>query len=886
MPGKTPNNKRVEDEKQGGKSPRRKTTANAKPWSPHPNSPALLVPSAKAEHYPQNVSEILNAAASDVPGGYIMEGVLFAHVVPSEALDLENHIPCRHDSIYLHPETMKYAGLTIAQPVVIRNSTRKAAAICKPWPVHSVQLSTVALPPVTRLSCSVSEGDLISVAKMGPTSHVPLAHSIILEPRFSANFPLDTVLKSYLIHQYDGHFLCPGNILSVQFYGKERQFTLRKIVSPSAPSFSQQSSTKSVEDSVVDSLSNLSLTGATPVKVTMATVNEITSTPVRGSDVLSSSRLAEHGDGEEEEEEGVAEKTVNVPDAKQMGSAMAFGVCKVTLRTVVVFEREGQTTTTSTNWPLLSDVGGLKKQIEHLQDVVVFPLVSWAALESTGLKFPHGVLIHGPPGCGKTLLAKAIARETKVHCDYLSALSLIAGGHDLESKLQQAFQLACENSPSLVIVDELNILCPHNDHSPSDSERKATVAMATIMDQLKFQVQGHVVVLATATNLDQVNSILRRAGRFDKEVELTVPTAQEREEILKLLLRDFKHTINGEDLKRIAFTAHGHTGADLFSVCVEAQHRALQHVRLTQGSFSNVVVSVGDMREALRVVRPSAMKEVAVEVPKVLWSDIGGQEELKLNLRQSVEWPLKHPEAFIRLGIRPPRGVLLYGPPGCSKTMIARALATESGLNFIAVKGPELFSKWVGDSERAVRQVFSRARAAAPAIIFFDEIDALAVQRKGDGSAVADRVLAQMLTEMDGVERLDDVLVVAATNRPDLIDKALLRPGRIDRVVYVPLPNASTREEILKLQFVRMPVADDVTVKTLVESTEGFSGAEVVSLCQEAALAGMRDDMSIEKVCWRHFEKALQIVKPQTDASTLAAYERIHKSRGFNSGDD
>lgn len=287
------------------------------------------------------------------------------------------------------------------------------------------------------------------------------------------------------------------------------------------------------------------------------------------------------------------------------------------------------------------------------------------------------------------------------------------------------------------------------------------------------------------------------------------------------------------------------------------------------------------LKLAMREIQPSAMKEVAIQVPNVRWEDIGGQSELKQKLKQAVEWPLKHPEAFVRMGIVPPRGLLMYGPPGCSKTMIAKAMAKESGLNFLSVKGPELFDKYVGESERAVREIFRRARAAAPAIIFFDEIDALAARRGGGGGGgVGDRVLAQMLTEMDGVQQLDGVTVIAATNRPDMVDKALLRPGRMDRVVYVPLPDADTRAEIFRLRISKMPVdGESVAIEDLVSRTEGLSGAEVVAVCHEAAMAGLAEGISVDKICRRHFDAALEMVKPQVDQGLIHFYENYHKTK-------
>jgi len=356
-----------------------------------------------------------------------------------------------------------------------------------------------------------------------------------------------------------------------------------------------------------------------------------------------------------------------------------------------------------------------------------------------------------------------------------------------------------------------------------------------------------------------------------------VPTSEERGQILRKLLSRCRHDLSEEDMTSLADGAHGYVTSDLVALVNQAGHGALR-----SGESS---ILLQHLIQARQGIRPSALKEVTIEVPKVYWSDIGGQQDLKLKLRQAVEWPLTHPDAFRRLGVAPPRGVLLYGPPGCSKTMIAKALATESGLNFLSVKGPELFSKWVGESERAVREVFRKARAAAPSVVFFDEIDALAAARgsSSGSTGVGDRVLAQLLTEMDGVEALLDVVILAASNRPDMIDKALLRPGRLDRIIYVSLPEADTRAEILQIQFRRTPVAEDVQLNLLVQQTEGYSGAEIVSLCQEAAMAALEEDIQCCQVSMHHFTRAFTIVKPRTSKQMINFYEEYNSTFKINS---
>ena len=411
------------------------------------------------------------------------------------------------------------------------------------------------------------------------------------------------------------------------------------------------------------------------------------------------------------------------------------------------------------------------------------------------------------------------------------------------------------------------------------------------------------MVVATTNRPDALDPALRRPGRLDQEVEIPIPNEPERRDILRVLLRNVPHSLCEADIDDVSQRAHGYVGADLAAVCREAGLIALKRAYATappaaevggtahadadvdaaaaraatdNATLDRIVVTAEDLRTGLREVRPSAMREVTIDVPHVLWDDVGGQEETKRRLKEAVDWPLRHPEAFARMGIRAPRGVLLYGPPGCSKTLMAKALATETQLNFIAVKGPELFSKWVGESERAVQQVFRKARAAAPSIVFFDEIDALAVQRgsSGDGSSVADRVLSQLLSEMDGVESLGNVTVIAATNRPDLIDAALLRPGRFDRQIYVRPPDADTRTQIFTICLRSIPHTADVDAASLGALTAGFSGAEIAAVCREAALAAMADDPAgASTVGLAAFHAAVAGVTPSITAEMLAFYD-------------
>ena len=426
-------------------------------------------------------------------------------------------------------------------------------------------------------------------------------------------------------------------------------------------------------------------------------------------------------------------------------------------------------------------------------------------------------------------------------------------------------------------------------------EKRTVATLLTLMDGVgqKDGVGSRVVVLAATNRPHALDPALRRPGRFDKEIEIGIPDASSRRQILGVLLANTPHEVPDLELGTIASSTHGFVGADMASLCREAALLALKrHIR-TDDTSSSVPpkITYRDFEMAQTMVKPSTMREVSITVASTDWSDIGGQEETKQRLQESILWPLKHRDAFQRLGITPPRGILLYGPPGCSKTMMARAVATTSGLNFLAVKGPDVFRKYVGESEQMVKQVFQKARAASPCIVFLDEIDALAVRRGGmghqggeggsggGGASVAERVLTQILVELDGIEPLMDVTIVAATNRPDVLDPALLRPGRIDRILYVGPPDLEARKQIFSIRSKKMPIADDVDFQQLAERSHGMSGAEVAAICQEAAMFAMEEDPDqVQHVAWRHFEKALHLVVPRITPETIRFYEDFGRS--------
>ncbi|EAX05213.1 spermatogenesis associated 5, isoform CRA_a [Homo sapiens] len=537
-------------------------------------------------------------------------------------------------------------------------------------------------------------------------------------------------------------------------------------------------------------------------------------------------------------------------------------------------------------------IGGLSSQLKAIREIIELPLKQPELFKSYGIPAPRGVLLYGPPGTGKTMIARAVANEVGAYVSVINGPEIISKFYgETEAKLRQIFAEATLRHPSIIFIDELDALCPKREGAQNEVEKRVVASLLTLMDGIGSEVsEGQVLVLGATNRPHALDAALRRPGRFDKEIEIGVPNAQDRLDILQKLLRRVPHLLTEAELLQLANSAHGYVGADLKVLCNEAGLCALRRILKKQPNLPDVKVAglvkitLKDFLQAMNDIRPSAMREIAIDVPNVSWSDIGGLESIKLKLEQAVEWPLKHPESFIRMGIQPPKGVLLYGPPGCSKTMIAKALANESGLNFLAIKGPELMNKYVGESERAVRETFRKARAVAPSIIFFDELDALAVERGSSLGAgnVADRVLAQLLTEMDGIEQLKDVTILAATNRPDRIDKALMRPGRIDRIIYVPLPDAATRREIFKLQFHSMPVSNEVDLDELILQTDAYSGAEIVAVCREAALLALEEDIQANLIMKRHFTQALSTVTPRIPESLRRFYEDYQEKSGLH----
>ncbi|KAG7213884.1 hypothetical protein KM043_003091 [Ampulex compressa] len=521
----------------------------------------------------------------------------------------------------------------------------------------------------------------------------------------------------------------------------------------------------------------------------------------------------------------------------------------------------------------MSDIGGYDDLIADIKHVLEIGIGKHDNIGD--FYIAKGILLYGMVGVGKSMIANALTAEYDINLFTIHSSDIYSKSlGETEKRLTDIFTEAKSKAPSIILIEDIDTLCPKRSTSSTDQERRVISRLVALFDDLR---SCNVLVLATTSKVNLIDPSLRRPGRIDKEFEVYVPTPHMRIAILDKLLSKIPNTLSKEDILNISYVTHGFVGADLYGLCSQAIMHATKHQeKPDHSSGMELKITMNDFNHALIVTKPSAMREVLIEIPNVKWTDIGGQKDLKLKLKQAVEWPLRHPEAFLRMGITPPRGVLMFGPPGCSKTMIAKALATESKVNFLNIKGPELFSKWVGESEKAVREVFRKARQVAPSIIFIDEIDALGGERgpsNSSGSNVQERVLAQLLTELDGVTALGNVTLVAATNRPDKIDKALLRPGRLDRIIYVGLPDYNTRQEIFDIKMRNMPVSQEVYVQDLVELTEGYSGAEIQAVCHEAAMKALEEDLDATTIGKEHFKAALSVVTPRTPASLMKLYD-------------
>ena len=535
------------------------------------------------------------------------------------------------------------------------------------------------------------------------------------------------------------------------------------------------------------------------------------------------------------------------------------------------------------------DLGGLHEEVKKVREMIELPLKHPELFERLGIEPPKGILLHGPPGSGKTLLAKAVANESGAKFFVINGPEVMSKFYgESEENLRKIFEQAEKNAPSIVFIDEIDSIAPKREEVKGEVEKRVVSQLLTLLDGLKSR--GKVIIIGATNIPNSLDPALRRPGRFDREIELGVPNKDGRKEILQIHTRGMPLNKN-VDLGQIADITYGYVGADITALCKEAAMHALRRVLpdigmikgdrpIPQEILKNLIVTKEDFEYSMKMVEPSAMREVLIEIPKVKWEDIGGLDKVKESMKEVIEWPLKYPDAFKRLGIKPPTGVLLFGPPGCGKTLLAKAVANESGANFISVKGPELLSMWVGESEKHIRDVFRRAKQVAPAIIFFDEIDAL-VPRRGmnQGDNVSERVVSQLLAEISGLEDLHDIVVIAATNRPDIVDPALLRPGRFDRQVLVPTPDEKSRLAILNVHTHEMPLTDDVDLKKLARETAGYSGADLEALAREAGLNALRRDINVQKITRMDFDRSLKEIRPSVSEEMNQFYESILKRR-------
>jgi len=528
------------------------------------------------------------------------------------------------------------------------------------------------------------------------------------------------------------------------------------------------------------------------------------------------------------------------------------------------------------------NVGGLKTEVQRVREMIELPMKHPEVFQKLGIESPKGILLHGPPGTGKTLIAKAVANESGANFFSIAGPEIMSKYYgESEQRLREIFEEANRTTPSIIFIDEIDSIAPKRSEVTGEVERRVVAQLLAMMDGLTER--GQVVVIGATNRVDAIDPALRRPGRFDREIEIGVPDRNDRVEILRIHVRNMP-LHEDVDLENLADRTQGFVGADMSALCKEAAMRALRHYLPDMGMeddiprevVESIKVTNQDFEDSLKEIEPSAMREVLVELPRVTWSEVGGLGPLKQELIEAIDWPLRKPERFQEMGIRPPRGILLYGPPGTGKTLIAQAVANETNANFISIRGPQMLSKWVGESEKAVREIFRKAKQVSPTIIFFDELDSIAPMRgMEEGSRVTERVVNQLLAEMDGLEDLKGVVVIAATNRPDIIDPALLRSGRFDRMLMIGPPDREGRMEILKVHAARIPNSEDVSLEELAELTEGYVGSDLAAFCREAVLLALREDPDASLVEMRHYYEALKRIRPSFEESMVSYYQRI-----------
>jgi len=588
--------------------------------------------------------------------------------------------------------------------------------------------------------------------------------------------------------------------------------------------------------------------------------------------------------------------TIVIPGIALFGNSLPFGVIKTEPKEIVTIGEETEVVVKEEpikedmlSAPQISyeDIGGLGNEIMKIREMIELPLKHPELFKRLGIDPPKGVLLHGPPGTGKTLIARAVANESGANFFTINGPEIMSKFYgQSEENLRKTFEEAEKSAPSIIFIDEIDAIASKREETHGEVERRVVSQMLTLMDGLKGR--GKVIVIGATNRVDSIDPALRRPGRFDREIIIDVPDREGRREILEIHTRGMPKS-KDVDINYLADITYGFVGADLAALAREAAMSALRRYLpeidpdkpIPTEVLQKMEVVMDDFKDAQHSIEPSALREVLVEIPKVGWDDVGGLDEVKKRLKEAVEWPLTDPKMFKKMGINPPRGILLYGPPGTGKTLLAKAIANESKANFLSVKGPEVFSKWVGESEKALRNLFKKAKQSSPSIIFLDEIDALAPKRgMYEGTRVTDTVVNQLLTSMDGVEDMDDVVIIGATNRPDIIDPSFLRPGRFDELILVGQPDLKSREEIYRIHTKDMPIAKDVDISELAEMSEGFAGADIEAVCREAAMAALRENKKSKEVKREHFMKALENVRPSIDEEMIEYYREIADKLG------
>lgn len=855
------------------------------------------------------------------PGIAVVAGTLAV----TNFLEKDDKVPktFQNSLVQLGLNTMKSANICIGRPVLLTSLDGKQE-VYTAWPVSGFPGGKVGLSEMAQKNIGVRIGDAIQVQPLlGAVLQAEEMDVALSDKNVDIN---EEQLTGCLLRKLDGKIVLPGNFLYCTFYGRPCKLQVLQVKGVDGTILRKPQSDSDTDTQGMTSKWSSTETSTLDISVQLSQLDleepqdpTSSSTPCKpvddrmikkAGDILLDVTQSPGDDGGLGLEEATGltcsfesaregnEQLVN--KERLLKSASLGAKCNtdtfyfISSTTRVSFTKIRTNSKEQDNqFKVTYDmIGGLNSQLKAIREIIELPLKQPELFKSYGIPPPRGVLLYGPPGTGKTMIARAVANEVGAYVSIINGPEIISKFYgETEARLRQIFAEATLRHPSIIFIDELDALCPKREGAQNEVEKRIVASLLTLMDGIGSEgSEGQVLVLGATNRPHALDAALRRPGRFDKEIEIGVPNAQDRLDILQKLVRRVPHLLTKAELLQLANSAHGYVGADLKALCNEAGLYALRRVLKKQPNLPDskvaglVKITLNDFLQGMNDIRPSAMREVAIDVPNVSWSDIGGVENIKLKLKQAVEWPLKHPESFIRMGIQPPKGVLLYGPPGCSKTMIAKALANESGLNFLAIKGPELMNKYVGESERAIREIFRKARAVAPSIIFFDELDALAIERGSSSGAgnVADRVLAQLLTEMDGIEQLKDVTILAATNRPDRIDKALMRPGRIDRIIYVPLPNAATRKEIFNLQFHAMPISNEVDLDELILQTDSYSGAEIIAVCREAALLTLEEDIQARCIMRRHFTQALNTVTPRIPESLIRFYEDYQEKSGLH----